>query len=70
MGRSGGARALSSTSRKPNLAYPQNAYLTECLRVLVGNEPEVWREPIYEVLSRYDIVDRDKILSYIFGEDL
>jgi len=52
-----------------SLAYPQNAYLTECLRVLVGNEPEIWHREIYEVLSRHDILSRDKNLSYIFGKN-
>ena len=51
------------------LAYPQNTYLTECLRVLVGNEPEIWRREIYEVLSRHDLLSRNKNLSYIFGKN-
>jgi len=52
-----------------SLYYPVSSYLTDCLRALVGNEPDKWRKPIVEILGKYHIIDRDSTLSYIFDEE-
>ncbi|MCD6400176.1 hypothetical protein J7L85_05225, partial [candidate division WOR-3 bacterium] len=46
--------------------YPVKYYLTECLKYLVGSNPDKWWNKISEVLGKYQSIDRESILRYIF----
>ena len=51
------------------LHYPVSNYLADCLKVLAGDEPDKWREPLTEILGRYHPIDRKSTLNYIFGDE-
>lgn len=49
--------------------YPASSYLATCLKTLVGNAPNKWYQKISEALRKYQILNRESILNYIFGNE-